>query len=129
MIFFGPNNQNNIYNLARQAIESQYDAKCDVIEKRPKEVKNITKNIEETVLKNKDCRVSFETISENTETDTEAKKVQKIKLFIAPELDIKPGSKIIVTRKGRTTEYKNSGEPAVYDTHQEIILELWKGWA
>lgn len=129
MILFGSSNQNNIYNLARQAIESQYDAKCDVIEKRPKEVKNITKNIEETVLKDKDCRVSFETISENTETDTEAKKVQKIKLFIAPELDIKPGSKIIVTRKGRTTEYKNSGEPAVYDTHQEIILKLWKGWA
>lgn len=129
MILFGPSNQNNIYNLARQAIESQYDAKCDVIEKRPTEVKNITKNIEETVLKDKCCRVSFETIAQNTETDTEAKKVQKIKLFIAPELDIKPGSKIVVTRKGRTTEYKNGGEPAVYDTHQEIILELWKGWA
>ena len=26
-------------------------------------------------------------------------------------------------------EYKNSGEPAVYNTHQEIMLELWKGWA
>ena len=24
---------------------------------------------------------------------------------------------------------ENSGEPAVYDTHQEIIIELWKGWA
>lgn len=129
MILFGLSNQNNIYNLARQVIESQYDSKCDVIELKPNVVKNITKNIEETVLTNKDCRVSFETISANTETDTEAKKVQKIKLFIAPELNIKPGSKIVVTRKGRTTEYKNSGEPAVYDTHQEIILELWKGWA
>ena len=38
MIFFGPNNQNNIDNLARQAIESQYDSKCDVIEKKQKEV-------------------------------------------------------------------------------------------
>ncbi len=114
---------------ARKAIESQYDAKCDVVEKRPKEVNNITKNIEEKVLIDKDCRVSFEDIYVNTETDTEAKKIQKIKLFIAPELDIKPGSKIVVTRKGRTTEYKNSGEPAIYDTHQEIILELWKGWA
>lgn len=129
MIFFGPANQNNIYSLARQAIESQYDAKCDVIEKRPKEINNITKNIEEKVLIDKDCRVSFEDIYVNTETDTEAKKVQKIKLFIAPELNILPGSKIVVTRKGRTTEYKNSGEPAIYDTHQEIMLELWKGWA
>jgi len=129
MIFFGPNNQNNIENLARQAIESQYDSKCDVIEKKKKEVKNITKNVEEKVLTDKACRVSFEDVYVNTETDTEAKKVQKIKLFIAPELQIKPGSKIVVTGRGRTTEYKNSGEPAVYNTHQEIMLELWKGWA
>nr|DAY56695.1 MAG TPA: head closure knob [Caudoviricetes sp.] len=114
---------------ARKAIESQYDAKCDVIEKRPKEINNITKTIEEKVLIDKDCRVSFEDIYVNTETDTESKKIQKIKLFIAPELNIKSGSKIAVTRKGRTTEYKNSGEPAIYDTHQEIMLELWKGWA
>ena len=77
----------------------------------------------------KPCRVSFEDIYVNTETDTEAKKLQKIKLFIAPELDIKSGSKIVVTRKGRVTSYKNSGEPAIYDTHQEIMLELFKGWA
>ena len=25
--------------------------------------------------------------------------------------------------------YKNSGESAVYSTHQEIILELFKGWS
>ena len=56
---------------ARKAIESQYDAKCDVVEKRPKEVNNITKNIEEKVLIDKDCRVSFEDIYANTETDTE----------------------------------------------------------
>lgn len=129
MILFGPPNQDNIYNLARQAIESQYDSKCDVIELKSKEIKNITKDIEEKVLQDKPCRISFKDIYVNTETETEAKKVQKIKLFIAPELNIKPGSKIIVTRKGRTTEYKNSGEPAIYDTHQEIMLELWKGWA
>lgn len=120
----------NQYILAAgKTIESQYDSRCDVIEKRAKEIKNITKNVEEKVLIDKECRVSFEDIYVNTETDTEAKKVQKIKLFIAPELNILPGSKIVITRKGRTTEYKNSGEPAIYDTHQEIMLELWKGWA
>lgn len=129
MIFFGLDNQNKVYDLARQAIESQYDSKCDVIEKKAKEINNIIKSVEEKVLIDKDCRVSFEDIYVNTETDTEAKKAQKIKLFIAPELNIKSGSKIVVTRKGRTTEYKNSGEPAIYNTHQEIMLELWKGWA
>ncbi len=115
--------------FARQALESQYDWKCDVIELKSKVEKNITKKSEETVLTAQKCRVSFEDIGVNTQTDTESKKTQKIKLFIAPELKIKSGSKIIVTGRGRTTEYKNSGEPAVYDTHQEIMLELWKGWA
>jgi len=28
-----------------------------------------------------------------------------------------------------STIYKNSGVPAIYDTHQEIMLEVWKDWA
>lgn len=116
--------------MARSAIESHYDAVCDIIERRAVIENNITKNKEEVIVESeKPCRVSFEDIYANTETDTEAKKIQKIKLFIAPELVIKPGSKIVVTRKNRVTIYKNSGEPAVYDTHQEIMLDLWKGWA
>lgn len=115
---------------ARAAIESTYDAKCDIIERQSATENHITKNNQEvTVQEEKPCRISFEDIYSNTETDTEAKKSQKIKLFIAPEINVKPGSKIVVTGRGRTTTYKNSGEPAVYDTHQEIMLELWKGWA
>ena len=116
--------------IARKEIESNYDSVCDIIEQQSVVENNITKNKKEvTVESEKPCRVSFEDIYANTETDTETKKNQKIKLFIAPELVIKPGSKIVVKGRGRTTTYKNSGEPAIYNTHQEIMLELWKGWA
>lgn len=116
--------------MARNAIESNYDFVCDIIERKTVIENNITKKKQEvTVEAKKPCRVSFENILVNTQTDTEAEKNQKIKLFIAPELVIKPGSKIVVTGRGRTTVYKNSGEPAIYSTHQEIMLELWKGWA
>ena len=54
---------------------------------------------------------------------------QTIKLYIYPDINIKNGSKIIVTQNGKKQEYKNSGEPARYETHQEIMLELFKGWA
>ena len=117
-------------SMARNAIESHYDSVCDIIERQSVIENNITKNKQEvTVESNKPCRVSFENIFANTQTDTESEKNQKIKLFIAPELVIKPGSKIVVKGRGRTTTYKNSGEPAIYNTHQEIMLELWKGWA
>lgn len=120
----------NYIDMARNAIESTYDSVCDIIERQSVIENNITKNKKEvTVESNKPCRVSFENIFANTQTDTESEKNQKIKLFIAPELVIKPGSKIVVTGRCRTTEYKNSGEPAIYNTHQEIMLDLWKGWS
>ncbi len=122
----------NSYMLAaRKEIESQYDGKCNIIEHKEKlkENSNITHFVEEVVKKDQPCKISFEEVYVNTETDTETKVITKIKLFIAPEINIRPGSKIIVTQRGRTTEYKNSGEPAVYDTHQEIMLVKFKGWA
>lgn len=122
----------NSYMLAaRKAIESQYDGKCNIIEHKEKlkENSNITHFVEEVVKEDQPCKISFEEVYVNTETDTDTKVITKIKLFIAPEINIRPGSKIIVTQRDRTTEYKNSGEPAVYDTHQEIMLVKVKGWA
>ena len=52
-----------------------------------------------------------------------------IELFISPDITIKPNSKIIVTQAGVTTDYTYSGVPAVYDTHQQIILEFFTEWA
>jgi len=42
------------------------------------------------------------------------------------ELDVKPGSKIIVTRSGYTETYRNSGAPAIGVNQQIITLELFK---
>ena len=73
--------------------------------------------------------LSFEKLNAVVQTDTAAKLTQGTKLFIAPEIKIKPGSKIIVEQNGTTTEYSASGEPAVYFSHSEYMLELFKGWA
>ena len=71
-------------SMARNAIESHYDSVCDIIERQSVIENNITKNKQEvTVESNKPCRVSFENIFANTQTDTESEKNQKIKLFIA----------------------------------------------
>ncbi|MDP4152600.1 MAG: hypothetical protein Q8865_04040 [Bacillota bacterium] len=74
------------------------------------------------------CRLSFKNIANAVETATGNKVSQVVKLFLSPEINVPAGAKITVTQNGRTTAYKNSGEPAVYSSHQEIILELFKGW-
>jgi len=115
----------------RSAIESTYIGNCDIIE-HIKSRNAFTKQNEyneRTVLNKIKCRLSFETISNTSQSSTTNNSNQIVKLFIAPELQIKEGSKIIVTQNNRTDTYKNSGKPAIYETHQEIILELFDGWA
>lgn len=115
---------------ARKAIESQYKGKCTIIEYQSykKENKSTGKH-EIAVLENQSCKLSYSSSSSLNVTDTASKVTQVIKLFIAPEITIKPGSKLIISQNGVTTEYSNSGTSAIYETHQEIELELFKEWS
>ena len=117
--------------MVREAIESTYIGECDIIEyvKTRNEKTKQNEYKEEIVLKKQKCKVSFENISNSVQSDTTNNITQIIKLFIAPEIKIKSGSKIVVTQNGKVQEYKNSGVPAIYETHQEIILQIFEGWA
>ena len=96
---------------------------------RDEKTKITRKNEEVPIVENQPCKLSFEKLNAVVQTDTAAKQTQGTKLFIAPEIKVKPGSKIIVEQNGVTTEYSASGVPAVYLSHAEIMLELFEGWA
>lgn len=89
----------------------------------------LCKKQEVRVCEDVPCKLAFEGNTPVAMSGGAPQVTQSIKLFTAPELAIIPGSKITVTQDGVTTEYKGSGKPAVYPTHQEITLELFKGWA
>ena len=103
-----------------------YDSTCTIKEyksiKDP--VSKVTKKQEVIALKDKPCSISYSSVSQANQTEANATVQQVIKLFIAPEIKIKEGSRIIVTHEGRTTEFKHSGKPAIYSSHQEIVLEI-----
>lgn len=114
----------------RRAIESLYDGKCTITEHQKIQKENKSTGFKDAVvLKDQPCRLSFQTISHTRPNESAASLNQTTKLFLAPEIIVKPGSKLTVTQNGKTTDYTSSGEPAVYSTHQEIILDLFKGWA
>lgn len=75
------------------------------------------------------CRISFDTVNATQLENNAANIVQSITLFIDRAVVIPEGSKITVTQNGATAVYEKSGKPAVYSTHQEIPLEIFKGWA
>ena len=114
----------------RAAIESLYEGKCDIIEYKGifDEVSGQTRNSEVVVLENQPCRLSYNsrTSGHAAGGGVQTNVSQVIKLFLPPEIKVLPGSKIIVTQNDVTTAYNHSGQPAVYSTHQEIPLELYK---
>ncbi len=116
---------------ARKAIESTYEgvAVVEEYQKVKDEATKLTKGKPVIVLENQPCRLSFEHSQAASQTESAAAVTQIIKLFISPDVTIKPGTKITVTQAGKTTVYTCSGVPAVYDTHQEIILNLFESRA
>lgn len=118
-------------NRARREIEKLYKGRCDVYEYRDvldKETK-ITSKKEVLVLKNWRCKLSYESMSVTKESNGVAVPAVSAKLFISPDIEIKAGSKIVVTQDGVTTSFANSGIPGRFTNHQEIMLELFERWA
>jgi len=114
----------------RQAIEMTYTGKCTITEHQKVTKANKSTGFQDVdVVTNQPCKLSFEKVTNTNQGEAAAMLIQTAKVLIAPEIQIKPGSKLTIMQNGLTTEYKNSGEPAIYNTHQEIILELFKGWS
>ena len=124
--------------MVRKFTEMLYDGRCDIYEYEKITRENGSTQLKETaVAEDVPCRLSYTTrlsysglkSSAGSESVLANTPVQQIKLFLSPDIRIKAGSMIIVTQNGITQRYKNSGEPAVYRSHQEIVLEKLERWA
>lgn len=115
----------------KKALEFLWKGTCTISVKKEK-TNPITKRTEfdeDVIYSNQPCKLSFERLTTTTENSNAALITQGVKLFLSPTIEIPPGSKITVTQNEKTTDYERSGEPAVYSNHQEVPLELFKGWA
>ena len=113
---------------ARRALESTYEGICTIVvyQNGTDEDTGLTGSAEEVEAVDIPCRLSFEKLAPAAQSETGAAITQGVKLFLAPEIKVASGSKIIVTQEGITSAYQASGVPAIYPTHQEIMLELWR---
>ena len=120
----------NELEKAKKAIQSLWTGVCNIFGFKDVEDKyGATTHAEVTLFENLPCRLSFKNISQTSQTESFAVSSQVVKLFIAPEVYVPPGSVIEVTQNGITRKYKHSGISAVYTNHQEIVLEAYKGSA
>lgn len=121
----------NARKAAKRAQESTYEGVCTIIEYHSvrDEKTKLSEEKEVTIIENQPCKLSFEKLNTAAQTETATVISQGIKLFLDPEIQVNSGSKIIVTQNGVTEEYACSGKLAIYQTHQEVMLELFRGWA
>lgn len=114
------------------AIKSLWRGKCTVTVRNNDTTDENTGRVvvgEVDTYTDEPCRISFDTVNATQPENNAANIVQSITLFIDRAVVIPEGSKITVTQNGATAVYEKSGKPAVYSKHQEIPLEIFKGWA
>lgn len=117
--------------MHRKAIEATYDGTCRIygMQSVKDPVTKVTRQEEVLVQEGIPCHLSYSSTVPAAGSDTVTAVVQTIKLFLAPELVVPSGSRIEVAQQGREESYGQSGKAAVYSSHQEIQLELWKEYA
>lgn len=112
-------------SIARNYIEKLYLDKCDIYEyqnvRDPEDFSTSSKMI--LVHKDVPCKMSCDTTNPSYDGVAEGQ-YQRIKLIVNPEIEVKPGSRIVVTRCGKSISYKNSGAPSRFFNHQEITLVI-----
>ena len=75
-------------------------------------------------------RLSFETVGRVRDVgDGAVSAGQAVKLFLAPEIVLPAGSKLVVRRGGQEMVFARSGVPAVFGAHQEVRVERFERWA
>lgn len=115
--------------LAEQAVKSLWRDTMTVVEHHKVKRKNGVTGFEDVeTIKGEPCKIIFKTLRA-TDQQEAAGLTQGIKLLCDKNLTVPEGSKILVLHEGAEMAYKQSGTPAVYSVHQEIMLELFERWA
>ncbi|WP_438497163.1 ABC transporter ATP-binding protein [Paenibacillus sp. IHBB 3054] len=109
----------------RAAIESTYEGLATVTEKKDVKdpVSGKTRQQPVVVLDQEPCALSQSSLPAATQTVTVNQVNYDAKLFISPDVFIKPGSRIKVLQNGMVFEGEQAGKAFRYATHQEIKLK------
>ncbi len=123
--------------MVRDIIEGLYTGVCNIYEYHKVFNEDGCNYTHEEVLvyEGLPCRISFSTRQSYTglrgieEKELVNKDKSYVKLFLSPDVVVTPGSKIVVEQNGREFVYKNSSNAAVFQGHQEILLDVFDKWA
>ena len=117
-------------SIARKHLERLYLDKATIIEFQDVQdpITHITSKQEVVVYENIPCKLSHHVPLATGEGVSSSLSLSSY-IILNPDLVIKAGSKIIITRNGKEIVFGNSGEPAIHFNHQKIMLKIWDNYA
>lgn len=111
----------------RKDLERLYDCTANIYEFS--KVKNpdtrITEDVEVLKFENIACRISRVKTSDLRKESNIPTTEFTTRLFCSNEIDIKEGSKVVVSKQGKEITFI-SGVSMLYSYHQEVALKLFK---
>ena len=118
------------FNIARKHIESLYLGTFSAYErvKMKNPETKVTEFVEQEYISNQPCKLSFKYFT-STSGDTTAATSLTTKLFYAPEITLKEGSKLVVNQNGREYILCNSGIVRYGINHNEVEVTNFDKWA
>lgn len=117
----------DFFSPLRAPMEKLYEGRCDIFAYQ-NTGGTVTHSQEVQLAADVPCRLSYKASANASQTEREAAVSQTIKLFLAPEIPIQPGAKIVVTQHGNKNTFVCGGKPAAYSSHQEVELILESRW-
>ena len=91
---------------ARKAMERFYDGTCTITERQPYKRQNGSTGFRTVdVVTDQPCRLSYSSNFSADKGERASGKEQVIRVFMAPEVEVSPGSRITIIQNGRTEVY------------------------
>ncbi len=117
----------------KKALEPFYTHRCTVYEKEPLFIDGKTTFSEKEKYVMIPCKLSVKAylFGENagSEKNNTLKITKKVKIFMPPQYEIKPGSRLEIYDGERCSMYARSGEMSFYASHNEVMAEIEKNYA
>ena len=118
------------YTRMQKAIAQSFEDTCTVVAEGqtgedPVTLETTTKSV--MLYVDEPCRISFHT-SEVADGELSDSGSQRAKLFVSPHVDIPPGSKVTVNRRGVLMHFAFTEMPAIYPSHREYRLTKKDGY-
>ena len=114
--------------MIRKSIETSYYDICTVyVRKAVQNKEDFSTEFKEVILlEDFPCKLTFQEMNTTFPTEQFADRVVEIvRVFLAPEPIIPPGSIFVIHHANKEWKFKSSGEPSLYDTHQQIMLKVF----